>query len=153
MAWRFRKSFSPLPGVRLTVSPRGISTSLGVGPLRFTVGSSGPAFTANIPGTGLSFRHSLGGEGQRAVTLQDALDPSSAPPPTPNLEGIVSAGSGALTTSGLAEFKLMLEKTRLEHREISLDLAHWRNQETAASQKYISWKRGWLLLSERKRSL
>jgi len=30
MGWRFRKSFSPLPGVRLNFSPRGISTSVGV---------------------------------------------------------------------------------------------------------------------------
>ena len=145
MVWRFRKSFSPLPGVRLTVSPRGISTSVGAGPLRFTVGSRGPAFIANIPGTGLSFRQSFESGGQRAATPQDAFDPSSVQPPTRNLEGIVSAGSGALTTSGLEEFKLMLEKTRLEYRAISLDLAHWRIQAAAASQKYLSWERGWLL--------
>jgi hypothetical protein len=35
MGWRFRKSFSPLPGVRLNFSPRGISTSVGAGPFRF----------------------------------------------------------------------------------------------------------------------
>ena len=145
MAWRFRKSFSPLPGVRLTVSPRGITTSVGAGPLRFTVGSRGSAFTANVPGTGLSFRQSLGvGSGQPAITLQDAFDQPSVPPPAPNLEDIKSAGSGVLTTSGLADFKRMLEQTRLEHREISRDLAHWRVEEATAREKYTSWENGWL---------
>lgn len=145
MAWRFRKSFSPLPGIRLTVSPRGVSTSVGAGPFRFTVGSRSSAFTANIPGTGLSFRQSLGGEGQRATTPQGAFNPSSVQPPTRTFDGIETAGLSALTTSGLAEFKLMLERTRLEHGAISLDLAHWRSQEEVASQKYTGWEKGWLL--------
>lgn len=34
MGWRFRKSFNPLPGIRLNFSPRGISTSVGAGPAR-----------------------------------------------------------------------------------------------------------------------
>src|SRR2546421_10361978 len=59
MGWRFRKSFNPLPGVRLNFSPRGISTSVGAGPFRFYVGSQGAAVTTRIPGTGVSYRQPL----------------------------------------------------------------------------------------------
>lgn len=55
MNWRFRKSFTPIPGVRLTLSPSGISTSVGVGPLRVTAGPRCSSMTLGVPGTGLSF--------------------------------------------------------------------------------------------------
>jgi hypothetical protein len=53
MGWRFRKRFSPLPGIRLNFSPRGISTSVGAGPVRLYLGSQGAAVTARVPGTGI----------------------------------------------------------------------------------------------------
>jgi len=59
MAWQFRTSFSPLPGVRLTLSPRGISTSVGAGPLRVGSGSHGAAITGRIAGTWHFPQHSL----------------------------------------------------------------------------------------------
>lgn len=150
MAWRFRKSFSPLPGVRLTLSPSGISTSVGVGPLRLAAGPRGPSFTATVPGTGLSFRQSLAGRaGQPEGALPGALPltpaPVELPTPTPQLEDIKSAGSGALTTVGLAEFKRLLEQARREHGEIARDLTQLRAQESAAVGKYTRWKNGWLL--------
>lgn len=77
--------------------------------------------------------------------MPDIPGPPSAPTPAPELDDIKSAGSGALTTSGLAEIKRMLEQTRREHGEISRDLAQWRAQEATASGKYASWKDGWLL--------
>lgn len=150
MAWRFRKSFSPIPGVRLTVSRSGVSTSVGVGPLRLTAGPRGPAFTANIPGTGLSFRQPLG--------TSVEVDPSQAPhTPIPSspapvflstpqaLHDIKSAGSGALTTPGLAEFKRLLEQSRLELRAIARELTDCRSNEAEAIGKYAGWKNGWLL--------
>jgi hypothetical protein len=63
----------------------------------------------------------------------------------PELEDVKSAGSGALTTPGLTEFKRLLERAQHEHNEISRDLAHWRTQEAAAVDKYTSWQTGWLL--------
>jgi hypothetical protein len=38
MGSRFRKSSSPLPGVRFTISPRGLSTSVGAGLVTNSVG-------------------------------------------------------------------------------------------------------------------
>jgi Protein of unknown function (DUF4236) len=142
MSWRFRQSFSPLPGVRITLSPSGISTSVGVGPIRLTAGPKGPAVTARLPGTGISFRQSLASGGsQREVYVPNVKSTLSLP----TLEEIKSAGSSGLTTPGLAEFKRLLEQTKLEHGEISRDLAHWREEEKIASRKFVSWQNGWLL--------
>ena len=149
MVWRFRKSFSPLPGVRLTLSPSGISTSVGVGPLRLTAGPRGPAFAANIPGTGLSFRQSLaGGIPPATVPATNSPLPAVRPPspsaPLQPLEDVKSAGSGALTTPGLTEFKRLLEQSRREHREISRELVDARARELTDVAQYTDWKEGWL---------
>lgn len=55
MGWRFRKSFKILPGVRLNVGKKGISTSIGPKGAKVNIGPNGTRFTANIPGTGLSY--------------------------------------------------------------------------------------------------
>jgi hypothetical protein len=150
MGWRFRKSFSPFPGVRLTLSPSGVSTSVGVGPVRLTAGPRGPSFTANVPGTGLSFRQSLaGGSGSQPVG-DPVRDPTPIVPlPTPvssvpDLQEIRSAGSGILTTPGLAEFKSLLERARQEHAEIVRELGQRRTEESAAVGKFNRWNNGWL---------
>lgn len=146
MGWRFRKSFSPLPGVRLTLSPNGISTSVGVGPLRLTAGPRGPAFTATLPGTGLSFHQSLASHGTReSAVAPELFDVPPAVQSAPELQAIESAGSSSLTTVGLAEFKRLLEEARREHGETSRHLAHWRMQEAGAVAKYKNWEKGWLL--------
>lgn len=150
MAWRFRKSFSPLPGVRITLSPSGISTSVGVGPFRATIGPRGPAITANIPGTGLSFRHALGSSPpQRDTDLPTPLAPQSGyvtpKPSAPELHDIKSAGSGALTTPGLSEFKRLMEEARREHGEIVQELSRARSEESLTVGRYTSWKNGWLM--------
>jgi hypothetical protein len=59
LGWRFRKSFNPLPGIRLNFSPRGISTSVGAGPARLYLGSQGAAVTTRVPGTGIAYRQAL----------------------------------------------------------------------------------------------
>jgi hypothetical protein len=150
MGWRFRKSFSPFPGVRLTLSPSGISTSVGVGPVRLSAGPGGPSFTANVPGTGLSFRQSLRAVSDGRAEADPANDPPLALPPavpapsTPELQEIRSAGSGALTTPGLTEFKSLLERARQEHSEIERELVQRRAEESGAVGKFNKWKNGWL---------
>lgn len=161
MASRFRKSFSPLPGVRLTLSPRGISASVGVGPLRISSGSRGSAITTRIPGTGLSFRQSLASGSGSSPNLRTStpgvparnsrgtpeVTPFSFSPLTdePGLQDIRSAGSGALTTPGLSEVKRLLLQSHKELGEIRKDLALWRDQEKSTVGKYKSWAAGWLL--------
>jgi len=61
MALRFRKSMKIMPGVRLSLSKGGISTSLGTTGARMTLGSDGKVRgTVGIPGSGLSNTEVLG---------------------------------------------------------------------------------------------
>jgi Protein of unknown function (DUF4236) len=157
--WRFRKSFSPLPGVRLTLSPSGISTSVGVGPFRVTAGPRGPHFTATVPGSGLSFRQPLTGgrvvdsplpANVPAYTPQP--DPVSRPLPAPEarMEQIESAGSAVLTTPGISEFRKLLDRARIEHADVVRELIPSRSAEQMAARNYSSWRDGWFLRRIRK---
>jgi hypothetical protein len=158
MVWRFRKSFSPLPGVRITLSPSGVSTSVGFGLLRVGVGPRGAGLTARVPGTGLSFHQPLGGVSPRAATprpLVPALSgedqaplpsvPVAVPPSVPEMDSIQSAGSGALTTAGLSEYKRLLEQARHEHGEVQRELAQARLDESRKVGQYTRWKNGLIL--------
>ena len=60
MGFRFRKSLSILPGVRLTLGKKSGSVSFGIRGLRYTVGTRGEHITAGLPGTGLSWTHKVG---------------------------------------------------------------------------------------------
>jgi len=164
MGWRFRKSFSPFPGVRLTFSKRGISTSVGLGPIRLTAGPRGASVTTRIPGTGLSFQQSLPGSRQssgatapRSPAPQSVPVPSPAPIPIPipappivtpvsgQLPAIESSNSEALTTSGLEEFKKLLEQAHRQFSELTIALGQARTLEATSIAKVESWHRGWFL--------
>ncbi len=144
MTWRFRKSFCPLPGVRITLSPSGLSTSVGVGPFRATIGPRGPAVTANIPGTGISYRHAFGSLPQQRLPDQPTpsfpqLGYDTPAPNEPKMSDIKSSGSEELTTPGLSEFKRLLEEARREHGTIVQELTHARSEESSAVGRYTSW--------------
>lgn len=55
MGFRFRRSISLIPGVRLNLSGSGASVSLRPRGLRYTIGPKGTRLTAGLPGTGVSW--------------------------------------------------------------------------------------------------
>jgi hypothetical protein len=59
MGWRFRRSLSVLPGVRLNFGLRSGSISFGPRGLHYTIGTQGSRITAGIPGTGLYWTQKL----------------------------------------------------------------------------------------------
>jgi hypothetical protein len=79
LGFRFRRSIKILPGVRLNVGKRGISTSIGVRGAHVTLGKSGTRTTVSMPGTGLSYTHlekphhedSVGSPAQEVPELSD----------------------------------------------------------------------------------
>lgn len=80
MGFRARKSFKVMPGVRMTVTPRGVSTSIGGRGGRVSVHSSGRVTTsAGIPGTGLSYAKTSTAAGRK----KSAPAPKSRPTPAP----------------------------------------------------------------------
>jgi hypothetical protein len=155
MGWRFRKSFSPLPGVRLNFSPRGISTSVGVGPLRVYLGPKGAAVTTRIPGSGMSFRQTLG-QPHSTGNSEPYVPPLGSPPspqilPTPGMgtlptEGeIRSASTAVLTTKGLAPLKELVEKAQSERAVLLPELHQAESAAIKATERCKAWTNGWLL--------
>ncbi len=55
MAFRFRRTLSILPGLRLNLGKRGVSLSAGLRGARITFGRRGITKTIGFPGTGLSY--------------------------------------------------------------------------------------------------
>lgn len=55
MGFAFRKSFKLLPGIKLNVTHRGVSASVGGGGFTANIGRRGIRGTASIPGSGLSY--------------------------------------------------------------------------------------------------
>ena len=54
--FRFRKTISVLPGVKLNLSKTGVSTSVGGKGATLNIGHGHKNVTLGIPGTGLSYR-------------------------------------------------------------------------------------------------
>jgi hypothetical protein len=86
MGWRFRKSFKILPGVRMNVGPKGVTSwSFGGRGARINVGKRGTTTTYNLFGTGLTYRTHTPSQSTRpriAVTpvRQAVVTTPSAPP-------------------------------------------------------------------------
>ncbi|MBX9599562.1 MAG: DUF4236 domain-containing protein [Bryobacteraceae bacterium] len=59
MSWRFRKSFKLLPGIKLNLTSRGLSATIGASPFSVNVGPRGVYGNVSIPGTGVSARQRL----------------------------------------------------------------------------------------------
>lgn len=153
MGWRFRKSFSPLPGVRLNFSPRGISTSVGAGPFRFYVGSQGAAVTTRIPGTSISYRqpihlpHPTTPQMPHAtphIPQPDVPQPTMMPPSTPAGAEIHSASTATLTTEGLEPVKELLTKAQEERGRLLPELRAAQEEAARLKSKYQRWSNGWL---------
>ena len=159
MGWRFRPSFSPIPGVRVTLSASGLSTSVGAGPLRLSAGPRGVHLTGNLPGTGVSYVHRL--DGGPAAPQPDggpgARPPSPAPrsadrgpapaaerpPAEPGLTEIASAGSALLTSPGLSGLQRALVQALRLRDDTAAELALAREDEEAAAAACAAWEGGW----------
>ncbi len=59
MAFRFRRTVSIFPGVRINLGKRGVSVSAGMRGANVTMGRGGLFGNVGIPGTGLSYREKL----------------------------------------------------------------------------------------------
>jgi hypothetical protein len=156
MSWRFRRSFKVIPGVKLNLSKRGLSCSIGGAPFTVNVGPRGVYGTASVPGAGISIRHKFGGgtEAHPASTEPSQSLPSSVPRypesdpvPVPALapvEEVCSASTELLTSESLKELKQVIQTAHEEHDDISGLLDTARNEKATASQRYYSWDGGFL---------
>ena len=148
MGWRFRKSFNPLPGIRLNFSPRGISTSVGTGPLRLYLGKQGAAVTAHVPGSGISYRQPIRlPHAEVEHTVQPTPEPIvpevTTPAPSTATE-IHSASTSTLTSDGLEAAKDLLMKAQNERASLIPELRAAEIDAALLRLKHERWTNGWL---------
>lgn len=146
MGWRFRKSFRVIPGVRLNVSTRGVSATIGGGPLSFNVGAAGAFANINLPGTGVSYRERLPGPA-----------PAEAPPlvpepPAPSPAGlqparveIQSASTYELASEALAQFQHLLTDASREQEELDREIAAATPEASNKTDRFQRWTDGAIL--------
>ena len=86
MGFRFRRSIRLAPGIRLNLTSRGLSATVGPRGASINVGPRGTYANVGIPGTGLSSRTRLGPTGPTEPVEQEPpvdLPPLFAPGPRP----------------------------------------------------------------------
>ena len=79
MSFRFRRTFSLLPGLRANITKTGASLSIGPRGAKLTVGSGGVRATAGLPGTGMFWSEQVTHKGH-ADAGQSAEPQLSLPP-------------------------------------------------------------------------
>jgi len=146
MGWRFRKSFTIIPGVRLNLSKSGLSASVGGAPFTINAGNKGLMLTGSVPGTGISYRQHFSGKQLQSRIFTPSSSPSSPaliPNQSPDQE-IRSVGAELLTSESLKEFKHLIQTTHEEREEISRELNVALAESKRNSSGYSSWENGFL---------
>ncbi len=98
MGFRFRRTVKLLPGVRLNLSRSGVSTTVGVRGASVTVGKKGTYANVGLPGSGVSYRTRIDGEGHEQQAPEAGRKRSSL---LPMLVVALALGGGALAFFGL----------------------------------------------------
>jgi hypothetical protein len=151
MGWRFRKSFRVFPGLRINLSKRGVSTSIGAGPLSVNLGTGGASAGFSVPGTGISFRENLdsrvsSGDESRPETV--AVPPRLSEPqqqPRSKEREYASASTYELTSEALGKLAEILRTAHDERAAIEKDLGVARPAANTALARHASWESGFLL--------
>src|ERR1700733_8903240 len=132
MSWRFRKTFKVLPGVRLNLTSRGLSATLGGAPFSVNVGPRGVYSNVSIPGTGIWDRQRLDLPSSAPSQLpapkpgeEAAPEPAFVPRPVASGEitQIRSANTEKLTSQSMADLQRLLEEAYEERTTLEREVA------------------------------
>ena len=148
MGWRFRKSFRIIPGIRLNVSTRGVSATIGGGPVSVNVGPSGSYANVKLPGIGLSYRERLSGAEAAVDTHEPVVPEPTARPTAPVTDGrveIQSASTYELTTEALGQFQHLLANAAREQEELNRELAAAEPEASMKADRFQRWSNGAIL--------
>lgn len=155
MGWRFRQSFTIVPGLRLNLSRSGLSASIGGAPFTLNLGSRSLMGTASIPGTGISYRQHFS-SGKTAVADPPSFhDVTPIPhpiriPSSPALlnsspiEEIHSGSTELLTSATLKQLKELIQSAFQQQQEIKFELDKARDEKLRTQERYESWERGFV---------
>lgn len=156
MSWRFRKTFKVLPGVKLNLTARGLSATIGAAPFSVNVGPRGVYRNISIPGTGAWERERLDSPSQPAPDEQtpQRYGPHAPPqplPPTPpavaddSVTEIRSASTETLKSHSMADLQKLLEEAYAERTAIEQEIRVSAREADIASRRYLGWEKGLLL--------
>jgi hypothetical protein len=129
MSFRFHNSLSLFPGVRLHVSRRGLSVTVGVPGASVNFGQGGQTLNLGIPGTGIFYRQRLSapgrepGNGDRRRPVPGFAPPQASVVPAALLGEIRSAHVAQLTSPDLEGLKRLINEAASRRRVISTQLA------------------------------
>ena len=148
MSWRFRQSFKLIPGLRVNVTTRGVSVTVGSSPLSVNIGPDGAHASLSIPGTGISNRFRITGDAELENLGHRHFQPtdhhgrlSSAEFP---IEEIRSASTENLNSDSLDQMRELLRTARNERAEIQGAILHAERDFQSARDKFDDWDGGFL---------
>jgi hypothetical protein len=156
MSWRFRKTFKVIPGVKLNLTARGLSATLGASPLSVNVGPRGVYRNISIPGTGIWDRQRIGGPSSQPSVFQvpsadepgvpsiPSVPPSFPVPPSPATE-VHSASTELLTSDTLEQLRRLLTDAYNERDELTREISSATSEANLATRRYQKWERGFLM--------
>ncbi len=81
MGFRFRKSFKLMPGVRVNLSSKGLSTTVGVRGASVNISKRGTYLNTGIPGTGISSRTRIGSNTRNSTSNRHTAHAPKTPQP------------------------------------------------------------------------
>jgi hypothetical protein len=153
MSWRFRKTFRVLPGVKLNLTSRGLSATLGASPFSVNVGPRGVYRNISIPGTGIWDRQRIGGPSSQPSGVQPpAVDHAGGPTvpfaPVPVDGGeteIHSASTELLTSESLEHLRQLLTDAYNEREELTREISTATHEANTATRRFQNWERGFLM--------
>lgn len=151
MSWRFRKSFKVLPGVKLNITRRGLSATLGASPFSLNVGPHGVYSNISIPGTGIWNRTRLDNP-TPLLPVPSTPVPIAAPKTLEPVHEIRSASTELLNSAALEDLKKLLKETYDERNSLAQEIAAAEEDASGAKERFQSWDRGILLKRLFKRS-
>ncbi len=111
MGLRFRKNIRIAPGIRMNISPGGVSASVGPRGASLSVGRNGIHGNASLPGTGLSYRKKLAGSSRQRAHKAELTECPERITLTLDEKGALSAvGPDGSSLSGAGLRQLWEEK-------------------------------------------
>jgi hypothetical protein len=160
MSWRFRKTFKVLPGIKLNLTARGLSATLGAAPFSVNVGPRGIYRNVSIPGTGIWDRQRIGGPSSQPSGIDGPPNVSPVPfvpsllstSPTSSATAIHSASTESLGSESMEHLRGLLTDTYNERDVLTKEITTATHEANSATSRYHRWDRGFLMKRIRKDS-
>jgi hypothetical protein len=159
MSWRFRKSFKAMPGLKLNLTARGLSATIGASPLSLNVGPRGAYGNVGVSGTGVWTRQRLDilslsppatnpGPFEPGSVAPSCAAPQATPPPLlsaqPQVDLVRSASTEILNSASMEDLRKVLENAYHERAALGQEVATAEREHGIARRRYESWCNGFL---------